>query len=160
MDSVNSYEKNMAIKFCERGKIPAHKLAKDIGVTIKTLYNWVHKHGMTAYMKTNKNLSAKEKFKIVSEYLLLSESNKGEYVRSHGLYAEEIEEWSSQMELGLETFSDVSSLEKELKKEKSKNKTLQAKLQESKALLELKKKWENFQEEKERNTKKKSEREL
>ncbi len=133
-------------KFLDRGDRSARQIADEAGVTIKTLYNWVDKYAMNSPMK-KKRYTSFEKMQLIIKYDLLSEEDKGIFLRQYGLYSETIEEWREKtIEGSFENITE-SILRKQVTDKNEKLKALEKELRrkdralaETAALLVLKKK--------------------
>lgn len=142
------FKNAMVEKLSRPGSKSATALAEEIGVSQSTLSRWLREYGRfgtTGEGMRNKkrpqNWTAKEKMEAVIAYDRMGESERGQYLRGHGLYSVDIERWREEM---LEALSKkpkkgdpkdkrIRDLESELRrKEKA--------LAEAAALLVLKKK--------------------
>ena len=135
-------------------------LAEEVGVPQSTLSRWLREYGrfgsMGEGMKNKRrpqNWTAEEKMEAVIAYDGMDESERGLYLRGHGLYSADIERWREEMlqalskkpKKGDPKDKRIKDLESELRrKEKA--------LAEAAALLVLKKKaqaiWGDDEEEK------------
>jgi len=129
--------------------------AREASVPESTVATWIRNHtkrtGNTLSSKKRKKLwSAEKKFEAVLETSSLSEVEKSEYCRQHGIYPDQLKEWKKDCISGCRKSPDRDYLKKakqreqELKrKAKSLEKELTRKekaLAETAALLVLKKK--------------------
>lgn len=129
----------------------AYKLSKEVGINRMTLRLWLNKYGTLDIRSggnmSKKKLSAKAKIKLFTEYeSIQEESDKGAFLRKHGLHSSDIIEWKVEILEALEgnkkkkkgeSQSKLKKENKELQKElKRKDKALA----EASALLLLKKK--------------------
>lgn len=140
-------------KFHGRGSRTVAEVAKGMGVSPWSLYQWSKRYGRNQTMdKTDRrpqDWSAAEKLRGVIEFEKLEEPKQGEYLRSEGLHSDHISSWKKSMEQGLESAgSKRSSLSKTERAESSRKiKELERDLHrkdralaETTALLVLKKK--------------------
>ena len=138
-------------KFQSRGSRSVEEVARVLGVSSWSLYQWTKRYGNAEGMKKNRrpgDRSAQEKLKAVIEYEGLSGDKQGEYLRREGLHSEHIGAWKKSMEAGLASMGGVDGAtrsERALDKRKIKEleKELHRKdraLAETTALLVLKKK--------------------
>jgi hypothetical protein len=150
---LEDFKREISIEFANR-KVSAKQMAIDNNISVKTLYNWANKYGTYKFM--SKKYSIIKRIKLLIEYESLSEADKGVFLRSNGLYDEDLKQWKKEInELpNTPTTKDytkesvrVSAVKVELRRTKEllgkKNKELQIKdkkLKEMDALLELKKK--------------------
>ena len=138
----------------------ATALAEEVGVPQSTLSRWLREYGRFSSMgegmgnkKRPQNWTAEEKMDAVIAYDGMDESERGLYLRGHGLYSVDIERWREEMlqalskkpKKGDPKDKRIKDLEGELRrKEKA--------LAETAALLVLKKKaqaiWGDDEEEK------------
>lgn len=151
--SIDDLKKEISQQFAKR-KISAQQMAKDNNVCVKTLYNWAYKYGNYRFM--GKSYSIIQRVKLLIKYESLKDSEKGNFLRSNGLYDEDLNEWKNQINdlPNTPTTKDhtseksmVSLMKAELKMTKKliakKNRELKdsdKKLKEANALLDLKKK--------------------
>jgi hypothetical protein len=126
----------------------ASALAEEVGIAKSTLSRWLRECGRFGAMgegmenkKRPQNWTAEEKMETVIAYEGMDESERGLYLRSHGLYSVDIERWREEMlqalskkpKKGDPKDKRIRGLESELRrKEKA--------LAEAAALLVLKKK--------------------
>lgn len=119
------------------------QLVKETGVADVTLYKWRKEYrnkGVVVPADNSKpeNWSAEDKLAVVVETMPLNEADLGEYCRSKGLYAEQIEQWK---QAALSGYQSHVQIEKQTatahKKDQKKIKKLEADLRrKEKALAE------------------------
>lgn len=123
------FRKKAVDKFLSRGDRPASEVAKEVGVTIKTLYLWVDRYALFNDV-VKRNPSTIQKLKLIIQYDAFSDLEKGKLLRQHGLYSEQLERWREQvMKKDLEKITEktlqnimeaqkekIKELEKELKR--------------------------------------------
>jgi transposase-like protein len=144
------FKKAAVEKLLTRGYRTVDQIAKEIGISSPTIYQWKNDFANMGNMKKSskpQDRSVNDKLKALTEYNALSEENRGEYLRKNGLYEENINEWLKYAE---EAFSSYKKTRKERvskssdqKKIKDLEKELRRKdkaLAEVSALLILKKK--------------------
>ncbi len=138
-------------KFHNRGSKNREEVAKEVGVTRRTLYNWSKLCANSTRMnKSNRrpqDWSAAEKLKAVIEFEVLAVDKRGEFLRSNGLHSEHIEAWKKSMQDGLESGTSPKAQRMEMSELRARNKELERDLNrkdkalaETTALLVLKKK--------------------
>ena len=139
-------------KFHNRGSRQVGAVARDLGVSPWSLYQWSKRYAISPGMKKAdrrpQDWSAAEKWKAVIEFEGLSADKRGEYLRREGLHSEHIEAWKKSMQAGLEQPGKKSQSERaEMSELKTRNKELERDLRrkdralaETTALLVLKKK--------------------
>lgn len=138
-------------KFHRRGSRTVEEVARVLGVSSWSLYQWSKRYGNDARMKNNRRpgeRSAQEKLKAVIEFEGLEGDKQGEYLRRQGLHSDHIAAWKKSMEAGLEGGGGLSAASRiERAQDKKKIKELERDLQrkeralaETAALLVLKKK--------------------
>ena len=153
MALTEEFRRQAALKFINRGRgrHETERVAKEVGVSVTTLNEWVHRCGIRLQMprekKRPRDLSPSEKFKAVVAYEQLSEDKRGEFLRSNGLHSETIEAWKQAIEKSLESPSKKSKNTDSNTEEKKKIKELEREINqknkviaETTALLVLKKK--------------------
>ena len=128
------------------------EVARVLGVSRWSLYQWSKRYGRAAVMKHNRrpgDRSVAEKLRAVIEFEGLEGEKQGEYLRREGLQSEHIAGWKKSMEAGLEsgggslTAANRSEWAADKKKIKELERDLSRKdraLAETTALLVLKKK--------------------
>jgi hypothetical protein len=93
-------------KFQSRGSRSVEEVARVLGVSSWSLYQWSKRYGKTEMMKHHRrpgDRSVQEKLKAVLEFEALAQEQQGEYLRREGLQSEHIAGWKKSMEVGLET---------------------------------------------------------
>jgi len=150
ISSGQDFKKAITEKFVNRGSKTANMVAEETGVTIKTLYNWADKYSNDYPMK-KQTRSTFEKMRLVIEFNSLPDDDRGEFLRSKGLYEEEIKSWEQEVLNGeIEKFTEnlsrkqLKESQDELKKVKRDLNKKEKALAEAAALLILKKKAEAF----------------
>ncbi len=140
-------------KFHGRGARSVEEVARGLGVSSWSLYQWSKRYGRAGGMKQNRrpgDRSVSEKLKAVIEFEGLDVEKQGEYLRREGLQSEHIAGWKRSMEAGLEGGGGLTAVNRsEWAADKKKIKELERDLQrkdralaETTALLVLKKKAE------------------
>jgi len=137
------------------------EVARQEGITAKTLYNWRYnakKQGLPVPGKTttSEQWSAETKLAVIVETATMSESELGEYCRAKGLFVEQIKRWKKECLEGFKTSKEQEKLAlKQAKTDQRKIKDLEkdlrrknAALAETTALLVLRKKLNALWEEK------------
>jgi transposase len=101
-----SVRKAAVQKFLNRGSRSASEMAKEVGFSTYSLYQWSKRYGSTTAMnravKRSQDWSAEEKLEAVVEFGKLPEQQQGEFLRRQGLHAEQIEQWRIQIQNALD----------------------------------------------------------
>jgi len=152
--SLDDIKKELSRKFACR-EVSGGKIAKELDVTIKTLYNWAHKYD--TYMPMgNRKYSIIQKIKLVLLYDSLNIDEKGSFLRKKEIYDEDILNWKSEItnledlpkkkQSGEEEIrlirSDLKRTKKMLNEKSNIIRKKEKELKEAKAIIELKKKAE------------------
>ena len=83
-------------KFQNRGSRSVEEVARVLGVSSWSLYQWSKRYGKTDVMKHHRRAgdrSVQEKLKAVIEFEGLEVEKQGEYLRREGLHSEHIAGW-------------------------------------------------------------------
>jgi transposase len=147
----DEFKKAAVQKFHSRGSRKVEAVAREIGVTPWSLYQWSKRYATSSDMKKSdrrpQDWSATEKLKAVVEFEGLAIDKRGEYLRREGLHSDHIESWKKSMQAGLDPGARSQSERAELSELKAENKELKRDLHrkdkalaETTALLVLKKK--------------------
>ena len=137
-------------KFHSRGSRTVEEVARVLGVSSWSLYQWTKRYGNDDVMKKNRrpgDRSVQEKLKAVIEFEGLEGERQGEDLRRGGLHSDHIAGWKKSMEAGLEGGGGLSAASRsEWAQDKKKFKELEKELYrkdralaETTALLVLKK---------------------
>jgi transposase-like protein len=148
---TEEFRKAAVAKFHSRGARTVEEVARVLGVSSWSLYQWSKRYGKAEGMKHNRrpaDRSVQEKLKAVIEYEGLQGDQQGEYLRREGLHSEHIAGWKKSMEAGLEGGGGLTAASRaEWAQDKKKIKELESDLHrkdralaETTALLVLKKK--------------------
>src|SRR3972149_4652747 len=148
---TDEFKRAAVEKFQSRGSRSVEEVARALGVSRWSLYQWSKRYGRAAVMKHNRrpgDRSVAEKLRAVIEFEGLQDEKQGEYLRREGLQSEHIAGWKKSMEAGLEGGGGLTAANRsEWAGGKEKNKGLETGLQrkdralaETTALLVLKKK--------------------
>lgn len=148
---TEEFRKAAVVKYYNRGNRTVEEVARVLGVSSWSLYQWSKRYGNAGGMKNHRRpaeRSAREKLKAVIEFEGLQGDKQGEYLRREGLHSEHIEGWKKRMEAGLEGGGGLSAASRtERAQDKQKIRELEKELQrkeralaETAALLVLKKK--------------------
>ena len=123
-------------------------LARETGVTTNTLRTWqdaARAEGkiMARSSKPGERWSSSDKFQMVLEAALLSETELSAYCRRKGVYPEQITQWRQACELANGTMADPAGLSPAaVKAQANRLKQVERDLAEARALLVLRKKAE------------------
>jgi len=85
-----------------------HEVARVLGVSSWSLYQWAKRYGNDDGMRRNRrpgDRSVQEKLKAVIQFEGLEGEKQGEYLRREGLHSDHIAGWKKSMEAGLESGS-------------------------------------------------------
>jgi transposase-like protein len=148
---TEEFRKAAVVKFHSRGTRTVEEVARVLGVSSGSLYQWSKRYGNAEGMKHHRRpaeRSAQEKLKAVIEFEGLQGDKQGEYLRREGLHSDHIAAWKKRMEAGLEGGGGLSAASRtERAQDKQKIKELEKELHrkeralaETAALLVLKKK--------------------
>ena len=148
---TEEFRRAAVLKFHSRGSRTVEEVARVLGVSSWSLYQWSKRYGNAEGMKQQRKpaeRSAQEKLKAVIEFEGLQGDKQGEYLRREGLHSGHIAGWKKRMEAGLERGGGLSAASRtERVQDKQKIKELEKELQrkdralaETAALLVLKKK--------------------
>lgn len=148
---TEEFRKAAVEKFQSRGSRSVEEVARVLGVSSWSLYQWSKRYGRADGMKHNRrpgDRSISEKLKAVMEFEGLPGEKQGEYLRREGLQSEHIAGWKKSMEAGLEGGGGLTAVNRsEWAADKKKIKELERDLHrkdralaETTALLVLKKK--------------------
>lgn len=148
---TEEFRRAAVLKCHSRGTRTVEEVARSLGVSSWSLYQWSKRYGNAETMKQQRRpveRSAQEKLKAVIEFEGLTGDKQGEYLRREGLHSEHIEGWKKRMEAGLEGGGGLSAASRsERAQDKQKIKELEKELHrkeralaETAALLVLKKK--------------------
>jgi transposase-like protein len=99
-------------KFHSRGSRTVEEVARMLGVSSWSLYQWSRRYGNGDRMKKNRRpgeRSAQEKLKAVIEFEGLEGDKQGEYLRREGLHSDHIAAWKKSIEAGLEGGEGLSA---------------------------------------------------
>ena len=125
---TEEFRRSAVEKFQSRGSRSVEEVARALGVSSWSLYQWTKRYGNQDVMKKNRrpgDRSVQEKLKAVIEFEGLEGEKQGEYLRREGLHSEHIE-WAADKK-------KIKELERDLhRKDRA--------LAETTALLVLKKK--------------------
>lgn len=133
-----AFKQKMVERMSGAGKIPAYKLAAEVGVSQDALSRWLREARSLPSMpkaKTPKKHALGDKIRIMSEAAKLNGSELAAYLAAEGVMLGELEQWKLALEEnpGATANKRIRALERELaRKEKA--------LAEAAALLILKKK--------------------
>ena len=131
-------------------------VARDTGVSDQTIRNWLGQYGdgtlkidTEGFEPNPSQRAAREKFRLLLEGKQLSDEQRGEWLRSHGLHSEHLTLWEQELEgIVMDKQEELRRKNKELEKE---NRRLKREAQrnekamaEALALLTLKKKAEKL----------------
>ena len=148
---TEEFRRAAVLKFHSRGSRTVEEVARVLGVSSWSLYQWSKRYGNAEGMKQQRKpaeRSAQEKLKAVIEFEGLVGDKQGEYLRREGLHSEHIEGWKKRMEAGLEGGGGLSAASRTQRaQDKQKIRELEKELNrkeralaETAALLVLKKK--------------------
>ncbi len=94
---TKEFKAAMVQKLLSNSGTSVRLLSVEAGIPYSTLRNWKEKYCQKkghALSKTNpKKIKSEEKFNIVILTSSMSEAEKSEYCRKHGIYPEDIDQW-------------------------------------------------------------------
>ncbi len=144
------FQRLAVAKYLSRGKRPVLEITQSLGISPTYIYKWVNLYcdedlKMLPHMRSPDSIPAQERLKLVLEYEALLESERGEFLRRHGITSESIVQWKQTMVEGL---GEKQASERDLKIENKRlHKEIARKdkaLAEAAALLLLQKKVRDF----------------
>ena len=98
----DEFKKSAVQKLLSRGNRSVEEVARQVGVSSFSLHLWTKQLGKgTGEVITERkpsDLSAKEKLQAVNSYAVLSEDERGSWLRKSGLTSEMVEMWSASIE--------------------------------------------------------------
>jgi len=106
------FRRAAVLKFHSRGTRTVEEVARVLGVSSWSLYQWSRRYGKAEGMKQQRRpqeRSARDKLKAVIEFEGLEGDQQGEYLRREGLHSEHIEGWKQRMEAGLQGDGGLSA---------------------------------------------------
>jgi DNA-binding XRE family transcriptional regulator len=139
----DSFKINTTRRFLNR-KISAAAFAKEVGVTIKTLYNWAHEYDM--FVPMNKlEMSLIQKMKIIITFEALPENERGEFLRKKGLFDSDIQTFKTEISKADDKSEEkknvaIEAMRNDLRETQKALKKTEKALTEANAIIELKKK--------------------
>lgn len=139
-----SFRKQAIEKFLNRRNKNASDIAKELGVSTFSLYQWTK--GKAVGKKSNKShLKSGDRFETLLSFCTTPESKQGEFLRSQGLTSEQMDAWREELKKQLDTKSDRSESVQATQRIEALEKSIRRKdkvLAETTALLVLSKKAE------------------
>lgn len=135
MSYSDEFKKEVVDFYYDNPVVSMRVVAKRFKIPHKTLGVWIRlgdEFHMSLKNRTDKdkNWSNIDKFKAVMKFETLNKDEKGKFLREHGLYSNQINEWKKSM---LSGFSKEENENNEIKR-------LKEKLQGKEAIIELQKK--------------------
>lgn len=119
---TREFKESIVQKFLANPEITVTEISEESGVPESTVRSWRDKYnlsrGFTVTKPKSNILKAEEKFNIVVLTSSMSEAEKSEYCRKHGIYPEEIAQWTKDCISGCDNKSGSASAKKNLKKER------------------------------------------
>lgn len=148
LEYSSSFKENLLKKVYLKNGQSITAIANESGMPPSTLFTWLYKESKKIVSnpikpKSNKSRSIIEKFKIVCDLQELSKEEEGKYLRTHGIYSHEIQEFKDELLFELSSTGKVKSNNTDKKRIKELEIDLRRKekaLAEASALLILKKK--------------------
>lgn len=139
----DSFKINTARRFLNH-KTSAATFAKEVGVTIKTLYNWAHEYDMFVPMNKSE-ISLIQKMKIIITFEALPENERGEFPRKKGLFDSDIQSFKAEISKADDKSEEkknaaIEAIKNDLRETQKVLKKTEKALTEANALIELKKK--------------------
>lgn len=136
------FRKAAVQKFHNRGSRNIADVARELGVSSWSLYQWSNRYAISPGMKKSErrpqDWSAAEKLKAVIDFEKLNPEQQGEFLRREGLHSEHIAGWKQSMQEGLEARDDSKASRAEMSQLKAQNKELERDLsKKDKALAEV-----------------------
>jgi len=103
----SSYSKEfrdaIVVKMLNRGNKTIKEVCENENVGVSTATNWLRAAKMLPMLKKteSKKWTSKEKLRVISESLSLSEEESGILLRKEGLHSHQLEEWKAQILISL-----------------------------------------------------------
>jgi transposase len=141
-----SFRKQAIEKLLNRKEKSVSDIAKEVGVSNFTLYEW--RRNMTGHKSTKSIVHSADRFETLLSFFTTPESKQGEFLRSKGLTTDQIETWKKEIKSKLdpaESKAERVAAEGSLRRIKDLEKEIRRKdkvLAETTALLVLSKKAE------------------
>lgn len=100
------FQRLAVAKYLSRGGRSVREVTTELGIPATYIYKWVNllcdeDLKMRPLWRSPDSISAQERLKITLEYEVLSESERGEFLRRQGLTSETIVQWKQSMVEGL-----------------------------------------------------------
>lgn len=128
----------------KRQMVKKYLSQKDYGISVFCSNEGIPEGTFRGWLKssivsdTTIESKSEERFKLLLEYLELDESSKGLFLRKHGIYSHQIEEWKLEFTDNLKSKNIMSEDKSERAKDKAKIKSLEKELRrKDKALAEV-----------------------
>jgi len=93
------FRNSIRAKILNRGDRTIADICEEAGIIKSTAVNWISSRGNPSGMKKQKNSSkwtAEQKLKALIEMQSLSEAEQGVYLRKHGLFSQQLDEWKKE----------------------------------------------------------------
>lgn len=119
------------------------KTADELGLSVSTLYYWRKKCGIHSDMKNKtttppKDWTPVQKLEAIIKTASMTEQELGEYLRSHGLYSADIEQWKKDCTNGLKVEAGRPKKDPEVLELRKREQELESELKrKDKALAEV-----------------------
>ena len=142
------FKNSLIQKYYARGDRTVEEICKEVGATSKSLYNWLRSTSKDGSVNQKKEKSpqdrtTEEKVQFVIAYFALDESERGGWLRQHGVSSHHLEKWREQMTRGFDRKQDKEERFQDKKTIKELERQIRRKdkaLAEAAALIILKKK--------------------
>lgn len=87
-------------KLAPPNSMPVAKVAEQEGISQQTLYHWRKQAREQGQLMPNQadhpeNWSDEDKFRVVMETAAMSQAERSEYCRQHGLHPEQVDQWKN-----------------------------------------------------------------
>lgn len=89
----SEFKESIVQKITTPGGPTIMQLSEKTGIHHTSIRNWIKIYANYSKMKKSKEWPPEEKLKAVAQTLTMNENELGEFLRSNGLHANELEEW-------------------------------------------------------------------
>ena len=127
--SYSSEFQQEAVKKLLSSSLTLSNLSRELGVPSSTLFGWkanyVKNGGMKTPNKKAKDWAAEEKLEIIIKTATMGEAELGEFLRSNGLYSEDLKRFKEESLSGLKAKKGRPELDPEVHHLREQNKKLE-----------------------------------
>ncbi|MCO4784274.1 MAG: hypothetical protein KC646_18270 [Candidatus Cloacimonetes bacterium] len=128
-------KRNIVRKFLSQKEYGILAFSKQENIPESTVRGWIK---LPQLNNPSSALKTTERFQLLLEYLELDEADKGLFLRKHGIYSHQIEEWKSEFTDNLKSTNRMTEDKTQRAKDKARIKELEKELRrKDKALAEV-----------------------